>query len=212
MTNEIIREALYPYPDDLHIVTKVGFRRGPQGSWDPWPHDLRAQVQANLERLGLAALDVVNFRNEGTGPIGEHIEVLADLQKEGLIRHLGLSNVSAAQVAQVRAIAPIVCVQNLYNVAARQDDALVDALAADGIGYVAFFPLGGWSPLQSEVLTEVAASIGASRQQTALAWLLQRSPNLLVIPGTSTVSHLRENIAAAQIHLPEEAVRRLDSL
>ncbi|GAB6902021.1 oxidoreductase [Kineosporia succinea] len=212
VTNEIIREALHPYREDLHIVTKVGFRRGPDGSWDPAPHNLREQVQDNLAHLGLEAMDVVNFRTEGPGPIGEHVETLAALRKEGLIRHLGLSNVSAEQVAEARAIAPIVCVQNLYNVAARQDDALVDALAADGIGYVAFFPLGGWSSLQSDVLAAVAASLNASPQQTALAWLLQRSPNLLVIPGTSSVAHLRENIAAADLELPAEAVRRLNGL
>jgi pyridoxine 4-dehydrogenase len=212
VTNELIRAALHPYREGLHIVTKVGFRRGPDGSWEPWPHNLREQVQDNLKHLGLEAMDVVNFRVEGAGPIGEYIETLAGLQKEGLIRHLGLSNVSAEQVAEARAIAPIVAVQNLYNLAARQDDALVDALAADGIGYVAFFPLGGWSPLQSNILTEVAASLGASRQQTALAWLLQRSPNILVIPGTSSVAHLRENIAATDLTLPDEAVQRLNSV
>jgi len=212
VTNRIIRRALHPYRDDLHIVTKVGFRRGPQGSWDAWPHNLREQVLGNLDHLGLDVLDVVNFRAAGPGPIGDHVEALADLRKEGLIRHLGLSNVSAEQVTEARAIAPIVCVQNLYNLVARQDDALVDALAEDGIGYVAFFPLGGWSPLHSEVLTEVAASLGATRQQTALAWLLQRSPNILVIPGTSSIAHLRENIAATDLRLPDDALRRLDTL
>ncbi|GAB3249775.1 oxidoreductase [Kineosporia babensis] len=212
VTNEIIREALHPYRDDLHIVTKAGFRRGPDGSWDPYPQNIREQVQDNLDHLGLEVLDVVNFRAAGPGPIGEYVEILAGLQKEGLVRHLGLSNVNAEQIAEARAIASIVCVQNLYNVVARQDDALIDALAVDGIGYVAFFPLGGWSPLQSDVLAQVAASAGASPQQTALAWLLQRSPNILVIPGTSSVAHLRENIAAADLELSAEAVQRLDGL
>ncbi|GAB7039410.1 MULTISPECIES: oxidoreductase [Catenuloplanes] len=209
VTNEIIREALHPYPGSLRIVTKVGFRRGPDGSWDPWPHDLRAQVHANLEHLGVDTLDAVNLRVAGPGSLAEPFGELAAMRDEGLIRHLGVSNVTAGQVAEARAIAPVVFVQNLYNLAVRHDDALIDALAADGIGFVSFFPLGGFSPLQSAVLDEVAASLGATPQQTALAWLLQRSPNILVIPGTSSVAHLRENIAAAGLTLPADAVARL---
>ncbi|AHH97456.1 hypothetical protein KALB_4092 [Kutzneria albida DSM 43870] len=212
VTNEIIREALHPYPEDLRIVTKVGFRRGPEGSWDPSPHDLRKQVQTNLEHLGLDVLDAVNLRVDGTGSIAESFGELVEMQKEGLVRHLGLSNVTADQVAEARSIAPIVLVQNLYNLVARGDDALIDVLAADGIGFVPFFPLGGWSPLQSAVLDEVAAALGVTAQQTALAWLLQRSPAILLIPGTSSVSHLRANVAAAALALPAEAVARLDAL
>lgn len=212
VTNEIIREALHPYPSDLRIVTKVGFRRGPGGSWDPAPDDLRAQVESNLEHLGLDALDAVNLRVEGPGALAGSFSELAGLRAEGLIRHLGLSNVTAEQVAEARAIAPVVFVQNMYNLVLRTDDALVDSLAADGIGYVPFFPLGGWSPLQSAVLDEVAASVGATPQQTALAWLLQRSPTMLPIPGTSSVAHLRENVAAADLSLPPSAVARLDTL
>lgn len=212
VTNEIIREALSPYPEDLRIVTKVGFRRGPEGSWHPSPHDLREQVQANLEHLGLEVLDAVNLRADGPGSIAETFGEMAAMQKEGLIRHLGLSNVTAGQAAEARSIAPIVFVQNLYNVVVRGDDALVDALAADGIGFVPFFPLGGFSPLQSAVLDEVAATLGVTTQQTALAWLLQRSPTILVIPGTSSVAHLRENVAAAELELPAEAVTRLNTL
>ncbi len=212
VTNEIIREALHPYPRDLRIVTKIGFRRGPQGSWDPSPHDLRDQVQANLDHLGLDALDVVNLRAAGPGSIAESFGELAGLRSKGLVRHLGLSNVTAEQIAEARAIAPVVLVQNMYNVVARADDALVDVLAADGIGFVPFFPLGGFSPLQSTVLDEVAAEAGASAQQTALAWLLQRSPTILLIPGTSSVGHLRENVAAATLELPAEAVQRLNAL
>ncbi|GAA2569122.1 oxidoreductase [Winogradskya consettensis] len=211
-TNEIIREALHPYPPDLKIVTKVGFRRGPGGSWDPSTGDLRDQVQANLTRLGLDALDAVNLRLAGPGPVAETFGVLADLQKEGLVRHLGLSNVTAGQVTEARSIAPVVFVQNLYNLVVRGDDALIDTLAADGIGFVTFFPLGGFSPLQSGVLDEIAASLGATAQQVALAWLLQRSPNILVIPGTSSVAHLRENVAAADLRLPADAVAKLNTL
>jgi aryl-alcohol dehydrogenase-like predicted oxidoreductase len=212
VTNEIIREALSPYPEDLRIVTKVGFRRGPDGSWDPSPHNLREQVQANLEHLGLDVLDAANLRVEGPGSIAESFGEMAEMQKEGLVRHLGLSNVTTEQVAEARSIAPIVFVQNLYNLALRDDDALVDALAADGIGFVPFFPLGGWSPLQSAVLDEVAATLGATAKQTALAWLLQRSPTILLIPGTSSVTHLRENVAAAALRLPSEAFSRLNTL
>ncbi|GAA1836389.1 aldo/keto reductase family oxidoreductase [Pseudonocardia ailaonensis] len=212
VTNEIIREALHPYPADLRIVTKLGAKRGPEGSWDPSPHNLREQVQDNLAHLGIDALDAANFRVMGPGPVAETFGPLAELQKEGLVRHLGLSNATAEQVAEARTIAPLVFVQNMYNVAHREDDALVDALAADGIGYVPFFPLGGFSPLQSGALDEVAVSLGATAQQTALAWLLQRSPNILVIPGTSSVAHLRDNVAAASLELPEEALARLERI
>jgi aryl-alcohol dehydrogenase-like predicted oxidoreductase len=212
VTNEIIREALHPYPQDLRIVTKVGFRRGEDGSWDPWPHNLREQVHANLEHLGLDTLDAVNLRVEGTGSIAEKFGEMVEMQKEGLVRHLGLSNVTTEQVAEAREIAPIVFVQNMYNLVLRTDDALIDALATDGIGFVPFFPLGGWSPLHSAVLDEVAAALGATPQQTALAWLLQRSPNILPIPGTSSVAHLHENVAAADLQLPAEAVARLNTL
>ncbi|KUL25397.1 oxidoreductase [Actinoplanes awajinensis] len=211
-TNEIIREALHPYPESLRIVTKVGFRRGPGGSWDPSPDDLRDQVLANLQRLGLDTLDAVNLRVAGPGSVADSFGVLAGLVAEGLVRHLGLSNVTAEQVAEARTIAPVVFVQNMYNLALRGDDALIEALAADGIGYVPFFPLGGFNPLQSEVLDEVAASLGATAQQTALAWLLQRSSNILVIPGTSSVAHLRENVAATDLKLPADAVARLDQI
>jgi pyridoxine 4-dehydrogenase len=212
VTNEIIKEALYPYPSPLRIVTKVGFRRGPDGSWEPSPHDLRAQVEGNLTRLGLDVLDAVNLRVDGPGTLAPAFGELAALRDEGLIRHLGVSNATADQVAEARTIAPIVFVQNMYNLALRTDDALIDALAADGIGYVPFFPLGGWSPLQSTTLDEVAALIGATPQQTALAWLLQRSPTILPIPGTSSVAHLRANLAAADLTLPPEAVTRLNTL
>ncbi|GAA1632591.1 oxidoreductase [Actinoplanes couchii] len=211
-TNEIIKEALHPYPADLRIVTKVGFRRTPDGDWEPSAHDLRAQVEGNLKRLGLDTLDAVNLRVAGPGSLADAFSELAALRAEGLIRHLGVSNVTADQVAEARKIAPIVFVQNMYNLVLRGDDALVDALAADGIGYVPFFPLGGWSPLQSTTLDEVAASVDATPQQTALAWLLQRSPTMLPIPGTSSVTHLRENLAAADLTLPTEAVTRLNTL
>jgi pyridoxine 4-dehydrogenase len=211
-TNEIVREALHPYPGAVKIVTKVGFRRGPGGSWDPSPHDLREQVQANLDHLGLDVLDAVNLRVPGPGSLAEEFAVMVELQREGLVRHLGLSNVTAEQVAEARAIAPVVFVQNLYNLVERSDDPLVDALAAEGIGFVPFFPLGGWNPLQHGVLEEVAAELGATGQQVALAWLLQRSPNVLVIPGTSSVAHLRENVAARDLELPPSALERLDLL
>ncbi len=212
VTNQIIKEALHPYPSDLRIVTKVGFRRGGDGSWEPSPHDLRAQVEANLKHLGRDVLDAVNLRVEGPGSLAPAFSELAGLRKEGLIRHLGVSNVTAAQVTEARAIAPIVFVQNMYNLVLRGDDDLIDTLAADGIGYVPFFPLGGWNPLQSATLDEVAAAVGATPQQTALAWLLQRSPVILPIPGTSSVAHLRENLGAADLTLPAEAIARLDTL
>ncbi|MFE4828411.1 oxidoreductase [Streptomyces sp. NPDC056672] len=219
VVNEIIKEALHPYPADLRIVTKVGARRGDDGSWNPAlePDDLKAQVRENLLHLGLDVLDVVNLRvgtAEGTADdsIAEQFGALAELQREGLIRHLGLSAVSSALLTEAQAIAPVVTVQNLYNLAARQDDALVDRCAAENIAFASFFPLGGFSPLQSETLTAVAARLGASPQQVALAWLLQRSPTTVLIPGTSSVAHLRENIAAAGLELPADAVAQLDAI
>ena len=219
VTNEIIREALAPYPDDLHIVTKVGARRDDQGGWPQArsPEELRQQVHDNLERLGVDAIDVVNLRLGGfdapePGSLAEPFEALAELQQQGLIRHLGLSTVNAEQVAEAQSIAPVVCVQNLYNVAHRADDELVDVLAAQGIAYVPYFPLGGFSPLQSETLNAVAARLEATPLSVALAWLLQRSPNILLIPGTSSRAHLRENVAGAGLELPEDAVAELDAL
>jgi len=216
--NELIREALHPYPADLRIVTKVGARRGGDGSWRPSldPADLKVQVRENLAHLGVDALDVVNLRlsAHGTGeePVAEPFGALAELQKEGLIRHLGLSEASDSQLTEAQAIAPVVTVQNLYNVANRRDDAMVDRCAAEGIAYAAYFPLGGFTPLQSEALDGVAARLGASPQQVALAWLLRRSPAMVLIPGTSSLAHLRENIAAAGLVLPPDAVAELDAI
>jgi len=221
VTNEIIREALAPYPDDLHIVTKVGARRDDTGSWLPANSraELREQVHDNLRRLGLDVLDVVNLRVHGDGPqstgggsIAEEFESLAELRGQGLIRHLGVSTVTAEQLAEARAIAPVVCVQNFYNIAQRDDDPLVELTAREGIAYVPYFPLGGFSPLQSEALEAVAGQLGATPMAVALAWLLQRSPNMLLIPGTSSVAHLRENIAGAGLELPAEALARLDAI
>lgn len=219
VTNRLIREALHPYPQDLHVVTKVGAERDAQGGWPPArrPDQLRHQVKQNLRSLGVDALDVVNLRmGDAGGPqpgsLAEPFGALLDLQREGLVRHVGLSNVTAAQVAQARAMGPVVCVQNLYNLALRHDDALVDALAADGIAYVPFFPLGGFSPLQSAALTAVAQRVGASPTAVALAWLLQRSPNILLIPGTRSVAHLRENVAAASLTLSAADVADLDAI
>jgi aryl-alcohol dehydrogenase-like predicted oxidoreductase len=219
VTNEIIREALHPYPKDLHIVTKVGARRDEEGGWPHarTPAELRDQVHDNLRRLGLDVLDVVNLRMGGfdapePGSIAEQVEALAELQQQGLIRHIGLSTVNADQLAEAQAITPITCVQNLYNVARREDDALVDLTAAQGIAFVPYFPLGGFSPLQSDALTAVAERLGASRMAVALAWLLQRSPNVLLIPGTSSVAHLRENVAGAGLELPADAVAELDAI
>ena len=222
VVNQLIREALSPYPGELVIVTKVGAVRGEDASWNlaASPDDLRRAVEDNLRHLGLEALDVVNFRamlsggNGGPseGSIAAPFAALARLREEGLIRHLGVSNVAAAQVEEARGIAPVVCVQNQYNLAHRDDDALIDALAADDIAYVPFFPLGGFSPLQSSRLDEVAARFGATPMQVALAWLLRRSPNILLIPGTSTVAHVRENIAAVELELPEDAMRALDGI
>ncbi len=222
VTNRLIREALAPYPDDLTIATKVGARRGDDGSWLPAmsPAELTSAVHDNLRNLGLDALDVVNLRMMGSGAghgpsegsIEEPLAALAELQRRGLIRELGLSNVTPAQIAQGREIVEIACVQNEYNLAHRSDDALVDALATDGIAYVPFFPLGGFSPLQSATLSSVATRLGATPMQIALAWLLHRSPNVLPIPGTSSIEHLRENLAAAEIALSPETLAELDGI
>jgi aryl-alcohol dehydrogenase-like predicted oxidoreductase len=216
VTNRIIKEALHPYADDLVIVTKVGGRRDGSGNWLPAqsPTELRQGVLDNLENLGLDAMDVVNLRimDEDAASIAERMEAMAALQQEGLVRHIGLSTVSAAQVADAQAIAPIVCVQNHYNVAHREDDALVESLAEQGIAYVPYFPLGGFTPLQSSALSAVAARLGASPLAVALAWLLQRSPNMLLIPGTSSVAHLRENVAGAGLSLSPQDVDELDAI
>ncbi|MCI3227160.1 oxidoreductase [Streptomyces sp. NP-1717] len=218
VVNELIKEALHPYPADLRIVTKVGGRRSADGGWFSSldPADLRVQVQENLLHLGLDTLDVVNLRMDTEGAsddsVAEQFGALAELREQGLIRHLGLSGVSDAQLTEARSIAPVVTVQNLYNLANRADDALVDRCAAENIAFAAFFPLGGFSPLQSGTLTSVAARLGASPQQVALAWLLQRSPTTVLIPGTSSVGHLRENIAAAELRLPADAVAELDAI
>lgn len=219
IVNELIREALHPYPKDLHIVTKVGARRAPDKSWPVAlsREELTSAVHDNLEHLRLDSLDVVNLRIGGfdrptLGSIAEPFTVLAELQQQGLIRHLGVSNVSAQQLTEARSIAPVVCVQNNYNVASRYDNELVDRCAREGIAYTPFFPLGGFTPLQSAGLDTVAARLGASPRQVALAWLLQHSPTILLIPGTSSVAHLRENIAAANIELPADAVNELDRI
>jgi len=220
VTNQIIRKALSPYPKDLVIVTKVSARRGEDGSWIPAfsREELTAQVHDNLRNLGLDALDVVNLRSmysihePAEGSIEAPLSVLAELQQKGLIRHIGLSNVTSAQVDEARRIVPIVCVQNHYNLVQRGDDALIDELAHDGIAYVPFFPLGGFTPLQSAELSDVAASLGATSMQVALAWLLQRSPNILPIPGTSSRKHLRENLQAAKLQIPAEVFANLNSI
>jgi pyridoxine 4-dehydrogenase len=219
VTNEIIREALYPYPEDLHIVTKVGAERDASGAWLTAlsAEQLRAQVQENLRDLGLDAMDVVNLRHPGQrgpepGSIAGPFTALAELRQEGLIRHLGVSNMSAGQVAEAQSIAPVACVQNHYNLAHREDDDLIGSLAAQGIAYVPFFPLGGFSPLQSGTLDAVAARLGAAPLTAALAWLLHRSPNILLIPGTSSVAHLRENVAGAGLRLPADALAELDAI
>jgi pyridoxine 4-dehydrogenase len=219
VVNELIREALHPYPEGLHLVTKVGARRAPDKSWPPAlsRQDLIDAVHDNLKHLGLDVLDVVNLRVGGVerptpGSIAEPFGVLAELREQGLIRHLGVSGVNDDQLTEAQSIAPVVTVQNLYNVALRQDDALVDRCAREGIAYVPFFPLGGFSPLQSGALDAVAARLGASAQQVALAWLLQRSPSILLIPGTSSVAHLRENLAVADLVLPADAVAELDAI
>ncbi|UXU90143.1 aldo/keto reductase family oxidoreductase [Burkholderia sp. S-53] len=233
VTNRLIREALHPYRDDLVIVTKIGARRGDDASWLPAfaSDELERAVHDNLRNLGLDALDVVNLRNLGLdaldvvnlrimfdthgpaeGSIEAPLSALAELQRRGLVRHVGLSNVTPAQIAQGRQICDIVCVQNHYNIAHRSDDALIDALARDGIAYVPYFPLGGFSPLQSSTLSGVAARVGATPMQVALAWLLRRAPNILLIPGTSSVAHLRENLAAADLDLPDDALAEFDRI
>ena len=220
VTNQIIRKALSPYPKDLVIVTKVSARRGEDGSWIPAfsREELTAQVHDNLRNLGLNALDVVNLRSmysihePAEGSIEAPLSVLAELQQKGLIRHIGLSNVTSAQVDEARRIVPIVCVQNHYHLVQRADDALIDELAHDGIAYVPFFPLGGFTPLQSAELSDVAASLGATSMQVALAWLLQRSLNILLIPGTSSRKHLRENLQAAELQIPAEVFANLNSI
>lgn len=219
VVNELIREALHPYPDDLLIATKAGGRRDAEGGWPAarTPDELRRQVDDNLETLGVDRLDLVHLRmGDATGPVPEDLEAafgtLADLQREGLIRHLGVSNATAEQVAQAQTIAPIVSVQNMYNVANRWDDDLIDRLAEAGVAYIPFFPLGGFSPLQSGALTAVATRLGSTPMSVALAWLLQRSPNILLIPGTSSIAHLRENIAGAHLELSADDVRELNGI
>jgi pyridoxine 4-dehydrogenase len=219
VTNELIKQALHPYGDELRIVTKVGARRGADGSWimSREPADLKAQVHENLEHLGVDVLDVVNLRagdndQMNDASVAEQFGALAELQKDGLIRHLGLSGVTAAQLAEAQAIAPVVTVQNLYNLANRRDDALVELCAAENIAFASYFPLGGFSPLQSGTLTDVAQRLDATPQQVALAWLLQRSATSIVIPGTSSVAHLRENVAAADLTLPADAIAELDGI
>jgi pyridoxine 4-dehydrogenase len=219
VTNELIREALAPYPDDLHIVTKVGARRDEHGGWPParTPAELRAQVHDNLRTLKLDVLDVVNLRLGGVagpepGSLAPQFEALARLRQQGLVRHLGLSTVTAGQLAEAQSIAPVVCVQNLYNIARRRDDAMVDDTARQGIAYVPYFPLGGFSPLQSDALRSVARRLDTSPMSVALAWLLRRSPNILLIPGTASVAHLRENIASAALALPTDAIAELDTI
>jgi aryl-alcohol dehydrogenase-like predicted oxidoreductase len=220
VTNQIIRQALHPYPAGLVLVTKLGARRPPDGSWQKAisRDELTAAVHDNLRHLGLDALDIANYRAMGAihgpaeGSIAEQIGILADLQRAGLIRHIGVSNVTAAQIAEARTIAEVVCVQNNYNLAHRGDDALIDDLARAGIPYVPFFPLGGFTPLQSDTLSAVAARLGSTPHQVALAWLLRRSPNVLLIPGTSSVAHLHENLAAAELTLAPETVAELDGI
>jgi len=220
VTNQIIRKALHPYPKGLVIVTKLGARRPPDRSWQraTSAEDLTSGVHDNLRNLGLDALDIVNYRVMGSGhgpsegSIGEQVSVLADLKRKGLIRHIGVSNVTAAQVAEARAITEVVCVQNNYNVAHRQDDPLIDDLAGLGIAYVPYFPLGGFTPLESSTLSAVAVRLGAKPMQVALAWLLRRSPNILLIPGTSSLAHLRENLAAGSLPIPPEGLAELDAI
>ena len=219
ITNQLIKEALHPYPEQLRIVTKVGARRDEKGNWPKAlaPDELRQAIRDNLTNLGLDTLEVVNLRVGGIeapelGSIAEPFSVLAEMQQEGLIKHLGVSTVNAEQVAEAQSIAPIVCVQNFYNIAHRQDDSLIDSLAEQGIAYVPYFPLGGFSPLQSDTLSGVAARLAATPMAVALAWLLQRSPNILLIPGTSSVEHLRENVAGAGLQLPDDATKELNDI
>jgi pyridoxine 4-dehydrogenase len=217
VTNQLIKEALHPYPEQLHIVTKVGARRDAKGNWPRAlsPDELRQAIHDNLNNIGLDALDVVNLRVGGLdapepGSIAEPFRVLAEMQREGLIKHLGVSTVSSEQVAEAQSIAPVVCVQNFYNIANRRDDSLIDSLAQQGIAYVPYFPLGGFTPLQSDTLSSVAARLDTTSMAVALAWLLQRSPNILLIPGTSSVAHLRENVAGAGLQLPDDAIKELN--
>jgi pyridoxine 4-dehydrogenase len=219
ITNQLIKEALHPYPEQLRIVTKVGARRDEKGNWPRAlaPDELRQAIHDNLTNLGLDKLDVVNLRVGGLdapepGSIAKPFSVLAEMQEEGLIKNLGVSTVSAEQIAEAQSIAPIVCVQNFYNIAHRQDDSLIDSLAEQGIAYVPYFPLGGFSPLQSDTLSSVAARLDATPTAVALAWLLQRSPNILLIPGTSSVEHLRENVAGTGLQLPDDAIKELDEI
>jgi aryl-alcohol dehydrogenase-like predicted oxidoreductase len=219
VTNQIIKQALHPYPDDLVIVTKLGARRGEDKSWIPAlsRDELIAGVHDNLRNLGIEQLDVVNLRVGGIfgpaeGSIEEPLSALVELKQQGLIRHLGLSNVTPQQLAEAQRITDIVCIQNLYNVAHRNDDAFIDTLAQQGIAYVPFFPLGGFTPLQSSALDRIAASVQATPMQVALAWLLQRSPNILLIPGTSSITHLRENLSAASLELSSTAIAELNSI
>jgi aryl-alcohol dehydrogenase-like predicted oxidoreductase len=219
VTNEIIREALSPYPDDLHIVTKVGARRDDQGGWPSArsPEELRQQVHDNLDHLGLDVLDVVNLRmgdfdRAAPGSIAEQVEALADLRQQGLIKHIGLSTVDAEQLAEAQSITPVACIQNFYNIAHRVDDDLVELTARLGIAFVPYFPLGGFSKLQSDELQAVADRLEAAPLALALSWLLQRSPNLLLIPGTSSVAHLRDNVAGAGLQLPAEVIKELDAI
>jgi aryl-alcohol dehydrogenase-like predicted oxidoreductase len=220
ITNQLIRRALHPYRDDLVIVTKIGARRGADGSWlkASSPQELTQAVHDNLRNLGLDVLDVVNLRSmlgvhgPAEGSLEAPLSVVAELQSKGLVRHIGLSNVTPAQTEEGRRIVKIVCVQNHYNLAYRADDALIDDLAINGIAYVPFFPLGGFSPLQSSILSDVARRLGATVMQVALAWLLRRAPNILLIPGTSSVAHLRENLAVAELDLPKDAVVALDGI
>jgi pyridoxine 4-dehydrogenase len=220
VTNQIIREALSPYPDDLVLVTKLGARRGDDASWLPWnkPDDLAQGLRDNLGNLGVEAMEVVNLRTVGSveapteGSIAGQVEAMAELQRQGLVRHLGLSNVTRRQIEEAQSITPVVCVQNHYNLVHRDDDELIDWLAGEGIAYVPFFPLGGFSPLQSDELSTIAAEVGATPMQVALAWLLQHSPNILLIPGTSSLAHLSENLAAAELELSDEVLERLDAI
>jgi pyridoxine 4-dehydrogenase len=220
VTNRLIREALQPYPDDLVVVTKIGARRDAQGAWLPAPsaQELEQAVHDNLRNLGLDVLEVVNLRSmldvhgPAEGSLEEQVTALARLRERGLVRHIGLSNVTLRQVEDARRIVPIACVQNMYNLVHRNDDALVDALARDGIPYVPFFPLGGFSPLQSDTLSAIAREFDATPMQVAIAWLLQRSPNILLIPGTSSITHLRDNLTAAQLVLPEQALAALERM
>jgi pyridoxine 4-dehydrogenase len=220
VTNRLIREALSPYPEDLSIVTKIGARRGEDASWLPAfePDELARAVEDNLANLGLEALDIVNLRlmfdvhGPAEGSLAAPLKAVADLQRQGLVRHIGLSNITPAQFEEARDIAEIICVQNQYNLAHRGDDALIDMLATEGVAYVPFFPLGGFNPLQSSALSHVAERLSATPMQVALAWLLQRAPNILLIPGTSSVAHLHENLAAASLTLPDEAVAELNAI